>query len=64
MQRVLVGRFLFIAASFFRQGFFYSLNARLQVPLIAAARNERGLLAVACKPLLGRDSTTKVRKGG
>jgi len=26
MQHILVGHFLFITASFFRQGFFYSLN--------------------------------------
>ncbi len=31
-------------------------NARLQAPLIAAARHERRLLAVACKPLLGADA--------
>jgi hypothetical protein len=28
-------------------------NARLQAPLIAGATQERKLLAVACKPLLG-----------
>lgn len=28
-------------------------NARHQAPLIAAARHERRLLAVACKPVLG-----------
>ena len=30
----------------------------------STSRNERGLLAVAYKPLLGRDSTTEIRKGG
>src|SRR4029077_18940720 len=43
----------------FNQDFLFSLgpnllpNARFQAPPMAAARNERRLLAVACKPWLG-----------